>query len=148
MLDNYLKAITLVEKIHRQSLNDLKFDLNKIEVHDINNVQSFILYNISDRKLCIGEITNMGCYMGSNVSYNLRKLVENGYVLQEPNVYDRRSANVCLTEKGLKFYEILTKIFENRAKNISEKGVEDQILFQLNDLLSVLEREMTKNQFK
>jgi len=69
-------------------------------VRDINNVQGMILFNIGEAEMTVGELTLRGCYLGSNVSYNLRKLVEQGYLAQQRSVHDRRSVHVRLTEKG------------------------------------------------
>ena len=74
----YFEAITLVERLHRQFLDVLKIELERAGIQDINNVQSLILYNIGEDELTVGELTARGYYLGSNVSYNLKKMVENG----------------------------------------------------------------------
>ena len=61
-----------------------------------------MLFNIGDAEMTVGELTLRGCYIGSNVSYNVRKMVENEYLLHERSVHDRRSIHVRLTEKGIK----------------------------------------------
>ena len=96
----YFECITLVERLHRQFLDVLKIELERAGIQDINNVQSLILYNIGQDELTVGELTARGYYLGSNVSYNLKKMVENGYLVQERSVHDRRSIRVKLSEKG------------------------------------------------
>ena len=140
MLENYLKAITLIEKINRQALNNMKYDLTRQGAKDINDVQSFIFYKIGDKKLSVGELFQKECYLGSNVSYNLRKLVQNGYVLQEPNKYDRRGSNVSLTEKGFNLFDELNNIFEKKSNSSSQIGFDDEKFDHLNKLLVEFEK--------
>ena len=96
----YLEVISLVERLHRQFLEVVKLELEGLRVHDINNVQAMMLFNIGDAEMTVGELTLRGCYLGSNVSYNVKKMVENGYLAHERSVHDRRSIHVRLTEKG------------------------------------------------
>jgi len=93
----YMDLIALVERLHRQFLEVVKLELDTNSVHDINNVQAMILYNIGDMEMTVGELTLRGCYLGSNVSYNVKKMLENGYIVQERSPHDRRSARVRLT---------------------------------------------------
>jgi DNA-binding MarR family transcriptional regulator len=105
-MDNpYLEVISYVERIHRQFLEVVKLELEGFGIHDINNVQAMMLFNIGD---AVGELTLRGCYLGSNVSYNARKMVENEYLAHERSVHDRRSIHVRLTEKGIKLRDSLT----------------------------------------
>src|SRR4051812_41068576 len=92
----YLEAIHLAERLHRQFLDVVQTELNQQGIEDINNVQALILFNIRDEELTVGELTNRGYYLGSNVSYNLRKLGEPGYIVQERSPHDRRSVRVRL----------------------------------------------------
>src|ERR1700758_4840160 len=98
----YLEAISLVERLHRQFLEVVKLELDGLGIHDINNVQAMMLFNIGDAEMTVGELTLRGCYLGSNVSYNVKKMVENGYLVHQRSVHDRRSIHVRLTEKGTK----------------------------------------------
>ena len=100
MNNSYLEVISLVERLHRQFLEVVKLELEGLRVHDINNVQAMMLFNIGDAEMTVGELTLRGCYLGSNVSYNVKKMVENGYLEHERSVHDRRSIHVRLTEKG------------------------------------------------
>lgn len=135
MKDNYYTSITMIENVHRLFLDALKFEINKLWIKDINNVQAVLLYNIGDKALSIGDLTDQGCYLGSNVSYNLRKLVENGYLLQETQKHDRRSSEVKRTKKGIELSEKLDKIFEGQSKFLQEKGIDED---KITDLISTL----------
>src|SRR5262244_1078651 len=96
----YLDVIALIERLHRQFLEVVKLELDTQGVHDINNVQAMILFNIGDVEMTVGELTLRGCYLGSNVSYNVKKMVEAGYLVQERSPHDRRSVRVRLSDKG------------------------------------------------
>lgn len=111
----YLDAIKLIERLHRQFLEVVKTELDRIGVEDINNIQALILFNISDEELTVGELTNRGYYLGSNVSYNVRKMVENGYLVQERSTHDRRSIRVRLSDKGLALCREIDAMFERHA---------------------------------
>ncbi len=108
----YMDVIALVERLHRQFLEVIKLELDTNGVHDINNVQAMILYNIGDLEMTVGELTLRGCYLGSNVSYNVKKMLENGYIVQERSPHDRRSVRVRLTEKGLALHDKVNKMHD------------------------------------
>ena len=86
----YLETISLIERLHRHFLEIVKLELDGMGIHDINNVQGLMLFNIGDAEMTVGELTWRGCYLGSNVSYNVKKMVENGYLVQERSADDRR----------------------------------------------------------
>src|ERR1700746_2277734 len=96
----YLEVISLIERLHPHFLEVVKLELEGLGIHDINNVQGMMLFNIGDAEMTVGELTLRGCYLGSNVSYNVKKMVENGYLVQERSVHDRRTIHVKLTKKG------------------------------------------------
>src|SRR4030081_1801548 len=100
MTNGYLETISLVERRHRRFLEVVKLELDGLGIHDINNVQGMMLFNIGDAEMTIGELTLRGCYLGSSVSYNVKKMGENGYIVHERSVHDRRSIRVRATEKG------------------------------------------------
>ena len=101
MLNAYLHAISLIERMHRQFLDVVKSELDGQRIRDINNVQALILFNIGTDELTVGELTQRGYYLGSNVSYNVKKMVEHGYLKQERSEHDRRSVRVSLSDKGM-----------------------------------------------
>lgn len=115
----YYKTIVMSEKLHRLFLETLKYELNRIQVRDINNVQCLILYNIQDKEVNVGELTQRGYYLGSNVSYNLRKLVENGYLYQQPCINDRRQSEIKLTPKGHDINQKLHELLCSHANDLS-----------------------------
>jgi DNA-binding MarR family transcriptional regulator len=108
----YYETIHVIERLHRQSLDVLKLELDRLGIQDINNVQSLILYSIGSDQLTVGELTLRGYYLGSNVSYNLKKMVESGYLVQERSLHDRRSVRIKVSPKGASLRSKLDEFFE------------------------------------
>ena len=137
---DYLQSIHLIERLHRQFLEVVKNELDRHGYQDINNIQAVILYNIGEDELTVGELTNRGYYLGSNVSYNVRKMVENGYLIQERATHDRRSIRVRLSEQGLKLRGIVDSMFDRHAERIGADTVPVEDLKQANTILLRFER--------
>jgi DNA-binding MarR family transcriptional regulator len=127
MNNTYLEVISLVERLHRHFLEVVKLELEGLGIHDINNVQGMMLFNIGDAEMTVGELTLRGCYLGSNVSYNVKKMVENGYLVQQRSLHDRRSVHVRLTEKGFRLHDSLTTMHQPHAEMLPQAlvGAED-----------------------
>jgi len=120
-MDNpYLEVISYVERLHRQFLEVVKLELEGFGIHDINNVQAMMLFNIGDAEMTVGELTLRGCYLGSNVSYNVKKMVESEYLAHERSVHDRRSIHVRLTEKGIKLRDSLIAMHRRHVEMLSQ----------------------------
>jgi DNA-binding MarR family transcriptional regulator len=140
-MDNpYLEVISYVERLHRQFLEVVKLELEGLGIHDINNVQAMMLFNIGDAEMTVGELTLRGCYLGSNVSYNVKKMVENEYLAHERSVHDRRSIHVQLTEKGIKLRDNLTGMHRRHAEMLSRAPVSADDLQATSVTLRRLER--------
>src|SRR5262250_3611343 len=140
-MDNcYLEVISLVERLHRQFLEVVKLELEGLRIHDINNVQAMMLFNIGDAEMTVGELTLRGCYLGSNVSYNVKKMVENEYLAHERSVHDRRSIHVRLTEKGIKLRDILIAMHQRHSETLSRTAVSADDLLAAGVTLRRLER--------
>ncbi len=138
--DQYLVTIRLIERLHRRFLDVIKTELDRLGIEDINNVQTLILSNINEDQLTVGELTMRGYYLGSNVSYNVKKLVENGYLIQERSSHDRRMTRVRLSEKGLELTAKIDKLYERNAEAVAEGIVSQEQLTELNNVLNGLER--------
>ena len=127
MINAYLEAISLIERLHRHFLEVVKLELEGLGIHDINNIQGMMLFNIGDAEMTVGELTLRGCYLGSNVSYNVKKMVENGYLLQQRSLHDRRSIHVRLTDKGFKLRDSLSAMHQRHTEMLGQAvvGVHD-----------------------
>jgi len=123
---SYLDSLTLVERLHRLLLDVIKDEFERVGVLEINAVQALLLFNIGDNEVTAGELKSRGYYQGSNVSYNLKKLVEMGYMHHQRSEIDRRSVRVRLTEKGHGVRIVVEKLFATHANGLVERGVLDQ----------------------
>lgn len=123
MEEKYFEIIMLIERLHRLFLDVVKAELDRFKVQDISNVQAMILYNIGKNKMTVGEISNRGYYLGSNVTYNLKKLVENGYINQEQSVHDRRSSTVKLSKKGMALYGQMEGMMKKHLENLPRNHI-------------------------
>jgi DNA-binding MarR family transcriptional regulator len=101
MKKEYLDLTRLIERLHRRFLDLLRAELNRLGIRDINSVQALLLANIGDEEIAIRDLVERGYYQGSNVSYNIKKLAEMGYLEQERSAHDRRSVSIRLTDKAL-----------------------------------------------
>jgi DNA-binding MarR family transcriptional regulator len=137
---SYLETIRLIERLHRRFLDVIKTELDRLGIEDINNVQTLILSNISSEQLTVGELTARGYYLGSNVSYNVKKLVENGYLNQERSPHDRRMTRVRVSEKGLQLCGWIDELYERNARDLEREVVAREHLASTNQVLSALER--------
>jgi len=140
MNSGYLEVISLVERLHRHFLEVVKLELEGLGIHDINNIQGMMLFNIGDAEMTVGELTLRGCYLGSNVSYNVKKMVENGYLAQQRSLHDRRSIHVRLTEKGRRLRDRLTAMHQRHAEMLPQAAVSAEDLEAANTALRRLER--------
>jgi DNA-binding MarR family transcriptional regulator len=137
---SYLETIRLIERLHRRFLDVIKTELDRLGIEDINNVQALILSNISNEQLTVGELTARGYYLGSNVSYNVKKLVENGYLNQERSPHDRRMTRVKVSDKGLGLCERIDHLYRNNAVELERDVISADQLAATNQVLNVLER--------
>jgi len=120
MTNAYLEVISLIERLHRHFLEVVKLELEGLAIHDINNVQGMMLFNIGDAEMTVGELTLRGCYLGSNVSYNVKKMVENGYLVQERSLHDRRSIRVRLTGKGTRLRDQVSVMLQRHLDMLAQ----------------------------
>jgi len=135
----YYESINLIERLHRQFLDVLKVELERANILDINNVQSMILHNISTDELTVGELTVRGYYLGSNVSYNVKKMVENGYLVQERSIHDKRSVRVKLSDKGRKLNDGITRLYKRHEEKLVSAGLPNTRIESMNHVLRDLE---------
>ncbi|MBM7066875.1 MarR family winged helix-turn-helix transcriptional regulator [Actibacterium sp. 188UL27-1] len=120
---SYLESLALVERLHRLLLDVIKDEFERVGILEINAVQALLLFNIGDNEVTAGELKSRGYYQGSNVSYNLKKLVELGYMHHQRCEIDRRSVRVRLTEKGRNIRTIVSELFERHAQGLQDKDI-------------------------
>jgi len=141
---HYLETLTLVERLHRRLLDVIKDEFDRRSRADINSVQALLLYNIGEKDLTAGELRTRGYYLGSNVSYNLKKLVEMGYLDHQRSRIDRRSVRIKLTDKGREVRDIVDALYQKHVATVTQVGGIDSDEFAtLNKSLQRLERFWT-----
>ena len=122
-MSGYLDALAMVERLHRLLLDVIKDEFERVGSLEINAVQALLLFNVGENELTAGELKTRGYYQGSNVSYNLKKMVEMGYMHHQRSEIDRRSVRVRLTEKGRSIRDIVAELFARHADGLQSKGV-------------------------
>lgn len=140
----YVEALHLVERLHRRLLDVIKDEFERRNRDDVNSVQALLLYNIGDKELTASELRTRGYYLGSNVSYNVKKLVEAGYLHHARSRIDRRSVRISLTEKGRDVHQIVKGLYEKHMGTIGTiGGVSGDDFQRMNAALLKLERFWT-----
>jgi DNA-binding MarR family transcriptional regulator len=119
----YLDLTRLIERLHRRFLDLLRAELNRLGIRDVNSVQALLLANIGDEEIAIRDLVERGYYQGSNVSYNIKKLAEMGYLEQERSAHDRRSVSIRLTEKALGVVEDIRRLEQKIAGQLDQQDV-------------------------
>jgi DNA-binding MarR family transcriptional regulator len=138
---NYLTSLRLIELLHHLLLDVIKDEFKRVGRSDVNSVQALLLYNIGGSEVTAGELKSRGYYLGSNVSYNLKKLVDAGYVHHERCETDRRSVRIRLSEKGQEICSVIDGLYSRQMHSLGEAGgVFGEDLKSLNQTLARLER--------
>lgn len=137
----YIETLALIERLHRLLLDVIKDEFERLGLLDVNPVQALLLFNIGENEVTAGELKTRGYYQGSNVSYNLKKLVEGGYMHHQRCEIDRRAVRIRLTEKGRRIRETVAALFERHSGDLGGRGVAGpEELAKLSGSLRRLER--------
>lgn len=122
MLSQYMDTLSFIERLHRLLLDVIKDEFERLNVIDVTSVQALLLFNIGDNEVTAGELKTRGYYQGSNVSYNLKKLVEGGYISHERCSIDRRAVRIRLTESGIKVRHIINELWTRHVDGFIDGG--------------------------
>ncbi len=140
----FLDILGLVERLHRRLLDVIKDHLDRCGNNEINPVQALLIYNIGEHEMTAGELKTRGYYQGSNVSYNLKKLVEMGYLLHERSEHDRRAVRISLTDQGREIREQVDTLYQSQLAEMQRDAlIADDELILLRRNLRNLERYWT-----
>ena len=144
MRPHYLIAVMLVERLHRRLLDVIKDEFDRRGRTDVNSIQASLLYNIGEQELRASELHSRGYYLGSNVSYNLKKLTETGFIDHQRSSFDRRSVRIKLTDKGRSICNIVDALFQKHVRTVEQVGgICFDEMVTLNKSLQRLERFWT-----
>lgn len=120
MSNAYVQLTRMIERLHRRFLDVLRFELDRLHIDDISAPQALMLTKIEDRDVSVRDIVERGYYLGSNASYNIRQMVQAGYVAQERSSHDRRAMRVRLTEKGQDLCAKIAEFEDSQSKTLSD----------------------------
>ncbi|MFC3117556.1 MarR family winged helix-turn-helix transcriptional regulator [Jhaorihella thermophila] len=134
----YLDTLALVERLHRLLLDVIKDEFERLGILEINAVQALLLFNVGDNEVTAGELKSRGYYQGSNVSYNLKKMVDLGYMHHQRCEIDRRSVRVRLTQRGREIRDIVAALFARHAEGLLSRGIID--MEGIEDMTAALKR--------
>lgn len=139
--ERYFKLIVMGDKLYRLFLEAIRKELRELKIRDITSVQCLIVYHVglAGEKLTVGDFTERGYYLGENISYNLSKMVKNGYFIQFQNNDDKRCYYVKLSKKGVKLYETLDELFKRQAHDLEQCGLHNNHLVKVNGIMNVIE---------
>ena len=118
----YVRALRLIERLHRLLLDVIKDEFDRHGSAEINSVQALLLDNMGNDELTAGELRTRGYYLGSNVSYNLKKLVDLGYLHYKRSDKDRRSVHVSLTPKGVEARATIQMLYQRQLASVEAVG--------------------------
>ncbi|WP_114964913.1 MarR family winged helix-turn-helix transcriptional regulator [Alkalilacustris brevis] len=140
-LEPYLESLALVERLHRLLLDVIKDEFERLGIIEVNAVQALLLFNIGENEVTAGDLKSRGYYQGSNVSYNLKKLVEIGYMHHRRCTVDRRAVRVRLTSRGRNIRDVVHALFERHVEILRGRGLAGGSGFEdVNRSLQRLER--------
>ncbi len=142
--NEYMSSLKMIERLHRLLLDVIKDEFERFGCSELNSIQALLIYNIGEAELSAGELRSRGYYLGSNVSYNLKKLIEMGYIHQERSETDRRSIRVKLTDKGQEVCDIINGLYGRQLEALEKvAGLTEGSLSEVNKSLVLLERYWT-----
>lgn len=143
MIDAYFQTVQLVERLHRHFLDVLRAELRTLGIEEINAVQALLLANIGGEDVVIRDLKDRGYYHGSNVSYNIKKLTELGYLSQERSTHDRRAIRLQLTDRGVDISRVVNDLQAYLTEDLQRAGLTQDALAAANRALETVERTWT-----
>ncbi|HWL57251.1 MAG TPA: winged helix DNA-binding protein [Paracoccus sp. (in: a-proteobacteria)] len=133
-IDAYLESLQILERLYRLLQDLVKDEFERLGRSDLTPIQALLIYNLGGSEVSAGELRSRGMYQGSNVSYNLKKLVELGYLSHERCETDRRSVRVRLTREGREVRDNVAALFARHAEGLGDSGVLDDPAIELVNL--------------
>ena len=129
MKNSCMDFYTILTQTHKSFLELMNHELEAIDANDLTPVQGVIILNIGTNNVSLSELVLKRGYSGSNVSYNIKKMVSGGYIKQIPSPHDKRSFLLALTEKGKRIFEKLQTSMNTHAQRF-ERIIKDRINYR------------------
>lgn len=140
----YFEAVQVLERLHRHLLDVVKAELDREGCRDLTAPQALLIFNLRDGETSAGELRERGNYQGSNVSYNLKKLAECGYLHYTRREDDRRSVTISLTPEGNAVAALIERMWLRHVEGVGPvAGIENGDLQRAGSVLARLERFWT-----
>lgn len=143
-MSEQLEVFTLAERLHRKFLDLIQLELDSLQVRDITSIRALILINLNNTEMTVSELMYRGCYLGSNVSYNLKKLTEAGYVDQVRSVHDRRVIMVKNSPKAVALCDRLLAVVLTESISFMNASTKDDDLTTCWRILRGLEQSCSR----
>ena len=140
MSKSYIDLVLNAERLYRVFLDVMRVELKRLKIDDLNNTQALILYNIGKDKVTVGDIISRKYYLGSNVSYNLKKMIEMDYVKQDRSSFDKRTVFVTLTKKGISLFDAIEKALDSHTKTLTKEQISPSKLDSMETDIRVMEK--------
>ena len=141
ILPTYTNTILMLERLHRRLLDVVTDALDRAKIADVNAVQAIMLYNIADQELTVSELRARDYYTGSNSSYNVKKLVEGGFLRYSKSRIDRRTVKISLGERGREIHALVSEAYRKHAATVEHLGgIQGDDFVALNRSLARLDR--------
>ncbi|MBR9835664.1 MAG: MarR family transcriptional regulator [Alphaproteobacteria bacterium] len=139
--ESFVKSLSLLEQAHRRLHDVVKDDLERGGERHLTGVQALLLYEIGEGETPASTLRSRGAFAGTSLSYNVKKLQEGGYLVQNRSKADKRTVRLKLTERGLKVRARVQGLFDRQASALEPTAsVRPDDLSQLNKTVSRLER--------
>ncbi len=136
----YADIARMIDHMQRRLHDVVRVELGRVGVDDISPMQVLMLLNIGHDELTVRDLMERGYYLGSNASYNLKHLVEQGYVDRGASARDRRAARLRLSEKGEWLCAEIGKLESRQATQLLRNPADAQDLEATYRMLRRLER--------
>lgn len=139
----FSELIRMVERMHRRFLDLVRVEVGRLGADDISPTQAVMLMALGRDELSVRGLVERGYYLGSNASYNLKHLIEAGYVDRTTSQRDRRVARLRLSAKGIGLVDHLRRWEEDQAESLASDGTSPRDLEQTYRTLRRVERTWT-----
>lgn len=143
--NNFMETARIIDKLSRTFPEYIRYGLEKLEILDVSGIQAMIIYRVGDKTITVGEVMRGGYYQGSNSSYNLRRLIENGYLEKGNNTFDGRSSLVCLTDKGITLWNLLDSVIIPQVNKLTSKVINDKNITEITNNLHKIDSALRVN---
>ena len=140
MDEEFLELISLTERLHRRYLQFVKVELVRLGVREANPTQALLLLKLGHTATSMTGLTLSGFYQGTNPSYNVKRLVQGGFVRRERRARDQRSNYLRLTEKGHQLRRQLLSHYHLQAEQLKNELLSAQTIDSTTATLRGLEQ--------